>query len=252
MSAFESMGSRSLRLTGAMLFAGVFALSACSESTGPDQLVDEALNEDVAVIAADGALADLEVMTTPSFVFGTPGPQMVEPMRDRSVTWFDEAGAAMTRYDALLTASGQIEASFSRSATREGWSASVDRSRSLTVTGLLGEETQRTWNGSGSGEVSGSRHVDGKGTRSYEMSYTSEMSDVVRAVDRQAQPWPLSGTITRMVEATRTDAEGVSETRTRTTVLTFNGTQMATLTVDGEVFEVDLGAREGRKPVRKR
>ena len=252
MIAFESMGSRSLRLTGAMLLSGMFALTACSESTGPDQLVDEALNEDVALIAADGALADLEVMTTPAFVFGTPGPQMVEPMRDRTVSWYVEAGAAMARYDALLTASGQIEASFSRSATREGWSASVDRRRSLTVTGLLGEETQRTWNGSGSGDVSGSRHVDGKGSRSYEMSYTSEMSDVVRAVDRQAQPWPLSGTITRMVEATRTDAEGTVQTRTRTTVLTFNGTQTATLTVDGEVFEVDLGAREGRKPVRKR
>lgn len=252
MSAFASTGSRSLRLTGVMVFAASLALGACSDSTAPEEAADALLNEDVAVIAADGALADLDVMTTPAFVFGTPGPQMVEPMRDRTVTWFDEGGSAMERYDALLTASGQIEASFSRSATREGWSASVERSRSLTVTGLLGEETQRTWNGSGSGEVSGSRHVDGKGSRSYEMSYTSSIEDVVRAVDRQAQPWPLSGTITRMVEATRTDFEGSVQTRTRTTVLTFNGTQTATLTVDGEVFEVDLGAREGRKPVRKR
>lgn len=252
MNSFQSLRGLPLRLSGVVVFAASFVLAACSGSTGPGEALDAELNEDVAVIAADGALVDLEVMTAPAFVFATPGPQMVESMRNRSVTWFDEGGAAMERYDSLLTASAQIEASFSRSATREGWSASVDRSRSLTVTGLLGEETQRTWNGSGAGEVSGSRHVDGKGSRSYEMGYTSTMADVVRAADRAAQPWPLSGTITRMVEATRTDFEGAAVTRTRTTVLTFNGTQTATLAVDGEVFDVDLGAREGRKPVRKR
>ena len=241
-----------LHLPRVVVVSAAFALAACSESTGPVANLDADLNEDVAVVAADGALADVEAMTTPAFVFGTAGPQPVESVRDRTITWFNEAGAVMPRYDALLTASGELEASFSRSVTREGWTASLERSRSLTVTGLLGAETQRTWNGTGAGEASGSRHVDGKGTRSYEMSYTSTFSNVVRAVDRTAQPWPLSGTITRMIEATRTDAEGTAVTRTRTTVLTFNGTQMATLTVDGEVFEVDLATRGDRKPVRKR
>jgi len=241
-----------LHLPRVGVLSAAFALAACSEGTGPVVDLDGELNEDVAVVAADGALADLEAMNSPAFVFGTAGPQPVEAVRDRTVTWFNEAGAIMPRYDALLTASGTLEVSFSRSATRDGWSASLERSRSLTVTGLLGEETQRTWNGTGSGEASGSRYVDGKGTRGYEMSYISTFANVVRAVDRAAQPWPLSGTITRTIEATRTDVAGTAVTRTRTTVLTFNGTRMATLTVDGELFEVDLGARGDRKPVRKR
>ncbi len=42
------------------------------------------------------------------------------------------------------------------------------------------------------------------------------------------------------------------ETRTRHVVITFNGTQFATMTVDGESFEVDLSTRSGRHPFRKR
>ena len=48
-------------------------------------------------------------------------------------------------------------------------------------------------------------------------------------------PYPLSGTVTRDV-----------------TVVIVNGTQFATLSVDGESFEVDLSPRDGRHPLRNR
>jgi hypothetical protein len=44
--------------------------------------------------------------------------------------------------------------------------------------------------------------------------------------------------------------EGGTETRTREVVITFNGTQYPEMTVDGEMYEVDLEARDGQRPFR--
>ncbi len=121
----------------------------------------------------------------------------------------------------------------------------------MTVSGLLGPETSRTWNGTGSGEVSRSQHSDEHGDRSYDMSSSVVIADVVRNLPRDLNPWPMSGTITRSVTVTITTADGVV-TRERTAVLTFNGTQFVILLVNGEEYEVDLAAREPDRAHRKR
>ena len=122
----------------------------------------------------------------------------------------------------------------------------------MTITGLEGDETTRTANGTGSGTVSKSRHSDVNGDRSYEMTSTSITTDVVHTVPRKENPYPLSGTITRDVTVVIVNGRNGDKTRTRHVVITFDGTQFAHLTVNGESFEVDLSARDGRHPVRKR
>lgn len=122
----------------------------------------------------------------------------------------------------------------------------------MWVTGLLGEETTRTFNGTGTESHSRTHVRDNVGTRTFEMDAQATIQDVVRAVDRVAQPWPLSGTITREWQIVIGN-DGIDDVvRTRTVIITFNGTQYATLTVDGETYEVDLAAGPADRPLRRR
>ena len=87
-------------------------------------------------------------------------------------------------------------------------------------------------------------------TRTYDMSGTLLVEDVVRGVPRADNPWPLSGTITRDLTIEVTNGPNGDETITRLVVTTFDGTRYATLTVDGAEYQVDLTQR-GRDRVRR-
>ncbi|MBT8405367.1 MAG: hypothetical protein KJP18_16010 [Gemmatimonadetes bacterium] len=242
------------RLPVAALVAAV-AFAACDDAaTTPT--VDDRVNADIAEMAADAVLEDLSVMRSvvpAGGPFGVPGAMDRGGLeRDRNVRFYDADGNLQEAFDELTTARIEIETTIEGEIERDRFSASVSRSRDMEVSGLLGEETERTFDGSGESEVSRTRVTDDAGTRSYEMESEAEIDDVVRAVDRQAQPWPLSGTITRHVEVEIENGPNGDESRERTTVLTFNGTQFATLTVDGEEFEVDLAARAAERASRKK
>ena len=90
------------------------------------------------------------------------------------------------------------------------------------------------------------------------MSSTSVIENVVHPVPRTDDAWPLSGTITRNVTINVTNGPEGDVTKTRTVVIAFNGTYLATMTVygestvDGESFEIDLSTRSGRHPFRRR
>lgn len=93
-----------------------------------------------------------------------------------------------------------------------------------------------------------SRHSDEGGLRSYEMNGTRTIDNVVHEVPRDGA-YPLSGTITRSMTVTITTEDG-TRTKSREVIITFNGTQYPEMTVDGELFEVDLEARNGERPFR--
>jgi hypothetical protein len=84
------------------------------------------------------------------------------------------------------------------------------------------------------------------------MSGTAVIDNVVHPVPRTDDAWPLSGTITREVTINVVNGPNGDVTRTRTVVITFNGTNLPIMTVDGEAFEIDLSTRSGRHPFRKR
>jgi len=244
---------KTLTLRAASL-AALVALAAC-EDAGTDPIADNAaLNDDVALLAADAVQEDLDVMnaTVPLATAGAPaGADILDFTRSRTITFYDADGVEQGAYDALTTASIHTVLTVSGDVTREGFSWSMDRTRDMWVTGLEGEETQRTWNGEGSDERSRARVVDVDQTRTYEMSGTLLVEDVVRAVPLVENPWPLSGTITRNLTIEVVNGPNGDETITRLVVLTFNGTQFVTLTVNGEEYEVDL-AEQGRNKVHRR
>ena len=68
-----------------------------------------------------------------------------------AITLLDAAGNTQDAYDEELTASIELSSTMEGTIQHERFAASVDRSRDMTVTGLLGSETTRVWNGSSAG-----------------------------------------------------------------------------------------------------
>jgi hypothetical protein len=244
------------------LFAG-----GCGDSTAPNSVDDQFL-VDMAVVAADATLEDLGSWTQP-FGFGLQGahgmPGASVPGRPgghqgvggpfsgtRSVTFFDADGNEQDGYDALTTASIHFVSEVSGEVSRDTWSASLDRTRDMTISGLAGEETERIWNGSGSEEVSRSRHLDDGGTRSYDLSGTFSYADVVVPAPGSDTRFPTSGTITRSMNVTIVNGPDGDGSKTVNVTITFDGDDTATLVINGEEMEIDLTTRQGRFPLKPR
>lgn len=229
----------------------VLALVACNDATAPES--DQFIDADVALVAADAAIRDLQSMSDLfGGLFSQPAPMSVDSLtRTRVITFYDAEGNVQNAHDPVTTASIHVVIDVSGEVIRDNWTATIERHRDMTVSGLEGDETTRIWNGSGNGNVQGT-HTDSLGTRSYNMASTSVIVDVVRGVPREENPYPLSGTISRNITVTVINGPDGDVTRERTVRITFNGTQYATLTVNGETFEVDLAARDGRHPLRHR
>jgi len=241
------------RIMHGLVALSVIALVACSDTAGPegaDSLLDALLTLDVAMVSADGVVTDVAQHRrgggpgVGGFVF--PPPDDIG-----TVTYFDAAGNEQEAYDALTTAWIHVLTERMHEGGRDSWSGTVTRTRDMTITGLEGDETTRTVNGTGSSTVSRSLHSDTDGDRSYDMTGSSVISDVVHGVPHEDNPYPLSGTITHDMTAVIVNGPNGDETRTRHVVITFNGTQFVTMTVDDESFEVDLSTRDGRHPFRR-
>ena len=118
----------------------------------------------------------------------------------------------------------------------------VNRDRNLTVSGLAGAETSRTWNGVGTRDDHGQRTFNDV-QRNYHTTDNVTISNVVVNLPRSSNPWPISGTVTRNISGTASvQKAGVSKSFsvTRTVTITFNGTQDATVTVGNSTYTLDL------------
>lgn len=262
--------------------AGLVLLAACSDSpTDPTVSASAQLNLDVANVAADAVVQDIDVMAGMSGEVGFLGSFIVDGMAGifvppngpgnmngcgfgggrytcppntangltvtREVTFFDAAGATQAAYNATTTARIEIEASVTGDVTRGPWSASIERERSMVITGLEGAETQRTVNGTGQEEVHRSRVAGQSPAREYELEGTSTWVNVVIPVRAAGvAPWPLSGTSTRTYTVT-TQNGTQTETVTRTVIITFNGTATPPATVNGEPFTINLAQRTAQR-----
>ncbi len=255
---------RHIRLIATTALA-VLTASACQDSSGPSEAIDP-LTRDVAVVAGDAAFEDVGVIYTQIGAFGiptgdigriggwrndcafdAPSGRFVCPTltrenmtMSRSYAFMDGNGQAQSAYDGTTTASANFRSTMSGAIGRDNWSATISRERDMTVSGLEGAETQHTINGVGSNTESRSRHTD-DGVRTYTMTSVATFTNVVIPFPRSRGAWPLSGTITREVSATR-DGDQASQSRQRTATLTFNGTRFATLVVGDRTFTVDLAS----------
>ena len=159
----------------------------------------------------------------------------------RSIALFDTTGAPMDHFDST-TASMNVLATLSGIVLRANGADTVNATRNLTATGLFGHNTTRTWNGTGDG-THGAFWTDSAASRTSDVTFSSTFANVVVALPRSANPYPISGTITRVVTGTGVVKKG-NKTRTitisRTVVVTFNGTQTVPMVVGTEHFTVDL------------
>lgn len=268
------MTRRFIHVAFAPVLVGIIA--ACSDSTSPGSANDSQVTADVAVAVADGTAEDLYYIYSNEGVFGgapmasvaaappddpsgrwgwrddctfnagTGRFECPEMLRNgftlnRSFALFDAAGAPQSSYDAALTASINFLSALEGTVSRPEFTATVERNRDLTVSGLAGREIRRTWNGTGDAEVH-ARHEDENGGREYDLITSTVIANVVVALQRADNPWPLSGTVTRTVHGVRFH-EGrstVSREFDRTAVVTFNGTSIVPLDVGSRQFCLNL------------
>lgn len=263
-----------------LLALALVASVACSDDpTGPGPGSQMAF--DIATVAADATAEDVDIMAGMDgeigFLSGSPAALLDGvPTRpgvagcdfaagrftcprghhnelsvDRTVIFRDAGGIAQTAYDELTTASIDVDVTVFGEIDRGPWDATVERTREITITGLAGTETTRTVNGSGTEDITGSRHIgngngnngegNGNTPREYTLEAVVDIDDVVMPVRGEGvAPWPLSGTVTRVFTVTRATGGDVV---TRTIVVTFNGTANVTATLDGEDFTLNLAAR---------
>ncbi len=241
-------------------------LTGCQDAAGP--ATNDPLLANAAAVAADATLEDVTLATTP-FGFGVQtGPALAGGMGSRmgrlggaggiggplsgtrEVTFYDADGNTQAAYDSLSTASIHFVLDVGGDVTRGDWSASLERTRDMTVTGLEGHETTRTFNGSGTEAVSRSRTGSDGSESTFDMTGSFTYEDVVVPVPGSENRWPLSGTITRNMTVTVANGPNGDRTRTVTAVVTFDGTSTAKAVVNGETIEIDLTARSGRFPFR--
>jgi hypothetical protein len=209
---------------------------------------------DVATVATEMGAQDVEMMHGPGGAFGFGwhadlGRFNCEPMdREgltvaRICTYKDADGLDQAAYDTSTTASVTVHTEIIGAIDRRRWSATFDRTSDLVVSGLAGANTTMIWNGSAAGTSTKVKTSDSSETRQYNMTFTGTIANVVIPVPRTDSSWPLSGIIAREVTVTFIGGPRDGTTVTRSTTLEFNGTQFATLTVNGETFQVDLARR---------
>ncbi len=251
------------------------ALGACG--TEPN-LATPQLDADVALVVADNTGEDVDIMREPVFFSSMAGfgpiasPPAIGPgfgefrpancpfnattnrlecptitrgnlTITRSYAFWDAANAVQQAFDALTTAKANIKTTVDGERTLPNWSATVHRSRDFTATGLAGEETQRTWNGTGESEVNHSRHTENGPERSYNIACDLTVTNVVVPVPHGEDSWPLSGSITRHCTVTFVGGPRDGQTVEKTATITFNGTQTVTVTIGGKTFDIDLRSR---------
>lgn len=161
----------------------------------------------------------------------------------RDYAFFDANNTPQAAYDSATTDSANFHVSVTGVHVALAGQDTVDRDRNFTVSGLLGAETTRTWNGTGSRNDGGYRDGTDGVVRTYHTSDALTVSDVVVDLPRSSNPWPASGTITRHITGTATVSKtGVTKSFSvdRTVTITFNGTQNAAVTVNGNGYTLDL------------
>ena len=149
----------------------------------------------------------------------------------RSFTLFG-GGVVQQAYDAQTTDSVQFRSTLSGTVVRPNFTRTVSHTRAATLSGLGGTETQRTFNGTGSGSVD-AQYSGTRGTRSYTSTSSDTIASVVFPVPQSPETFPLSGSIIHNISATQTVERGrtVSRSVSRRVMVTFNGTALVPMTV---------------------
>jgi hypothetical protein len=164
---------------------------------------------------------------------GTP-----DSVRLEAEYWLWADDVIQTGYDDATTDSAQVTYRAAGTMTNPAGAATIERNRTLRVSDLGDRATTRTFNGAGvDTTVSAPGSMGGDST--YVLTDETEARDVVFQVPFFSNVWPKSGTLTTHSTLALTTG-GSTTTTTRTIVITFDGTQMAAMDVDGTLFDLNL------------
>lgn len=148
-------------------------------------------------------------------------------------------------YDPVTTDSMRFESVLTGTLRRDARTSWLRHTRTMTVSGLAGAETQRVWNGIGA--RSDSAYVSGDGPpRKARLESVDKVSNLVFKLPHATNPWPQSGTITQDIVASA-GVVGAPANQMRSmarhVVVTFDGTQTARVLVGATPCTLDLATR---------
>lgn len=200
--------------------AAMLGVAACIDFNGPPEgLTDLDVAQDMAISSGDAIAGEVvELIANEAFAGLTSAPPGApeapsELTVNRSRTCYDENGNAQTTCNRLTTASIRVQWTVDGTRATENMSASIHHSRDATISGLLGDETSRTHDGVGTSNDTVTIEREGL-TKNVAESSVDSVRSVVFNLPRATNPWPVSGSIVRRVEATITISGPREETRT--------------------------------------
>lgn len=256
----------STRTTAAALAAVVFVLAAaaCNSDRAyapPDTvLTDQQVSKDVAVSEGEAIATDLaslinsvslaagsfsvksepsslrfDLQSSPDVCTYGSGRWTCAPRTNagltvsRSYAFYDGSGQPMKVKNDLTTASINFQWAMNGVVSRDSTlSGAVHRTRDVTLSGLLGAETTRRWDGFGI-SADTNTHRSALTTRTYAGKSLDSLKAVVYPQPRTPTSYPLSGSMVRVVKYLVTSVGRGTERRTvdRRVVVTYNGTANA-------------------------
>jgi len=260
-------------LSAAAMFLAVGAVACSSDLVGPPALDDAQITADVAATSGDAVASQIAsfsdniaaagsfTMIAPSYNISAPesgsngqprfagiSPSCSYASGRYSCSATTEQGLTVTRsfafynannqvvqtYDSTVVESvnfrAQVDGNFQRDLV---WTAGVHRTRNATVSGLISQKPQRTWNGVGAGADTIS-HIGLDGIRSLAGTAADTVTNVVMPGKDAASQIPLGGTVVVAVDYTASiqGATGsVSKEVKRRVVVTFDGTNSPALQI---------------------
>lgn len=218
------------------------------------------LNFQVAAAPPSGSNAELAYEATyaaatgctldsTTYIFTCPSTTANGLTLVRTFEFFDATGAPMLKFNGLTTASVHMIATETGVRPSATGADTISRLRDLTASGLLGQNTTRIWNGTGL-RNDGGYWSDSVATRTHHLSDNTTFSNIVVNLPRSSNPYPASGTITRLVSGSGTvtrNGTTKSLTISRTVTITFNGTEFVPMLIGTTSFTLDLATGKATK-----
>lgn len=167
----------------------------------------------------------------------------------RSFAFYNAAGQSLSKWNDTTVASVNLTTTESGVRANTTGADTISGSRNMTVSGLAGHNTTRTWNGTGSRSVGG-YYTDSAASRTYDHSENATFTNVLVTLPRSANPYPTSGSISRQVNAAGTVTKGGksrSFSASRTVTVTFNGTEFVPMTIGSTAYTLDLATGKATK-----
>jgi hypothetical protein len=235
-----------------LLVAAAFGMTACEDGLSGDRLIaDEELNRDIAASAGDALASSIAMMTANEVDGGLSGASVQDSIAlensqsltfNRLRTCYDASNAviACAQVSAVRKIVTHVTVEGTRSGThptRDGgtatWDGTVDRVADDTLvrnfnTAVPPVETSRTHSGVATGNDV-THFSNGDVSRTSTEASTDSVKAVTWNLPRSSNPFPVSGSIKRMLSASIVVTRG-SQTETRT----FNRAVTVTFPADAQ------------------